>query len=149
MPFSPFLILVLSSQWKHGSQVHSEPWYSFIDEYLDYYSSVFFFCLIFKNILFIYFQREGKGRRKRGRETSMCGCLSCAPYWGPGPGPKHVPWLGIKLQPFGSRAGTQSAELHQPQLPVFFNKSICECDLMLVELNQDFSRGWHYIPKET
>ena len=27
---------------------------------------------------FIYFQREGKGRRKRGREISMCGCLSCA-----------------------------------------------------------------------
>ena len=33
-----------------------------------------------KKILFIYFWREGKGGRKRGRETSMCGCLSCAPY---------------------------------------------------------------------
>ena len=27
----------------------------------------------------------------------MSGCLSCAPYWGPGPQPRHVPWLGIKL----------------------------------------------------
>ena len=27
----------------------------------------------------------------------MCGCLSCAPYWGPGPQPRHVPWLGIEL----------------------------------------------------
>ena len=38
------------------------------------------FILIFKFLkdiiyLFIYF-RQGKGRRKRGREISMCGCLS-------------------------------------------------------------------------
>ena len=33
---------------------------------------------------FIYF-REGKGGRKRGRETSVCGCLSQAPNRGPGP----------------------------------------------------------------
>ena len=32
-----------------------------------------------KNILFIYFQREGKGRRKRGRESSTCGCSSIPP----------------------------------------------------------------------
>ena len=44
---------------------------------------------------FIYF-RERKRGRKRGRETSMCGCLSNAPYWGPGPQPRHVPWLGIE-----------------------------------------------------
>ena len=52
----------------------------------------------FWKILFIYFYREGKGRRKRGRETSMCGCLSHAPYWGPGLQPRHVPWLGIELE---------------------------------------------------
>ena len=44
-----------------------------------------------KKRLFIF--REGKG----GRETSMCGCLSSAPYWGPGRQPRHVPWLGIEL----------------------------------------------------
>ena len=27
----------------------------------------------------------------------MCGCLSSAPYWGPGLQPRHVPWLGIEL----------------------------------------------------
>ena len=27
---------------------------------------------ILKKILFIYFEREGKGERKRGRERSMC-----------------------------------------------------------------------------
>ena len=26
----------------------------------------------------------------------MCGCLLHAPYWRPGPQPRHVPWLGIK-----------------------------------------------------
>ena len=36
---------------------------------------------IFLKILFIYFQREGKGKRKRGRETSMCGCLLRVPHW--------------------------------------------------------------------
>ena len=33
-------------------------------------------------------KREG---RERGRETFMCGCLSHAPYWGPGLQPRHVP----------------------------------------------------------
>ena len=39
---------------------------------------------------FIYLFSK-KGRRKGGRETSICGCLSRAPSWGPGPQPKHVP----------------------------------------------------------
>ena len=46
--------------------------------------------------LFLFIYLERKGRRKRGRETSMCGCLSQAPYCGPGLQPRHVPWLGIK-----------------------------------------------------
>ena len=52
----------------------------------------FSFCLRF--YLFIF--REGKRGRKSGRETSMCGCLSHAPYWGPGPQPGHVPQLVIE-----------------------------------------------------
>ena len=48
-------------------------------------------------ILFIYFLQSRKGGRKRGRETSMCGCLLCVSYWGPGLQPRHVPWLGIQL----------------------------------------------------
>ena len=27
----------------------------------------------------------------------MCGRLLSTPYWGPGPQPRHVPWLGIEL----------------------------------------------------
>ena len=40
--------------------------------------------------LFVYF-RKGKGGRKRGKETSVCGCLSCTPYQGPGLQHRHVP----------------------------------------------------------
>ena len=52
------------------------------------------FCCICKNKINIYLIfkrfylcifREGKGGRKRGRETSMRGCLSCTPYWGTWP----------------------------------------------------------------
>ena len=56
-----------------------------------------FFFFSFLKILCIYFQREGKWGRKKGREASVCGCLSCVPKWGPGPQPRHVPWLGIEL----------------------------------------------------
>ena len=54
----------------------------------------------------------------------MCGCLSRAPCWGPGPKPRHVPLLGIEpaTQPFGSQAGTQSTEPHQPGLTLIFLK---------------------------
>ena len=52
---------------------------------------------IILKILFIYF-REGKRERKRGRETSMCGCLLRSPYRGPVPQLMHVPWLGIELR---------------------------------------------------
>ena len=48
----------------------------------------------FFKILFTYFKTEEKGRRKRGRETLLCGCLSHTPYWGHGPKPRRVPWLG-------------------------------------------------------
>ena len=56
----------------------------------------FFKQSFFFKILFIYFLKRGKGGRKRGRETSICCCLSHGPHWGPGLQPKHVPWLGIK-----------------------------------------------------
>ena len=52
-----------------------------------------------KKDLFIYFQREGKGGRKGGRETSI-GYLSHTPNQGPGLQPRHVPWPGIELATF-------------------------------------------------
>ena len=47
----------------------------------------------------------------------MCGSLLHAHCWGSGLQPRHVPWLGIKPQPFGVQVHTQSTELHQPGLP--------------------------------
>ena len=41
----------------------------------------------------------------------MCGCFSHAPCWGPGPQPRHVPWLGIELATLWF-TGWQS--VHQP-----------------------------------
>ena len=46
-----------------------------------------------KDFIYIFLERARQGKK---RETSMCGCLLCAPYWGPGPQPRHVPWLGIE-----------------------------------------------------
>ena len=40
-----------------------------------------------KVFFFFFFIREGKGRRG----TSVCGYLSHASHWGPGPQPRHVP----------------------------------------------------------
>ena len=45
--------------------------------------SLYFFYLI----LLIFRERK----RKRGRETSMCGCHPCAPNWGPSQQLRHVP----------------------------------------------------------
>ena len=55
------------------------------------FGGILFFFLRF--YLFIF--ERGKGGRKRGRETSMCGCFSCVPSWEPGLQPRHGLWLGI------------------------------------------------------
>ena len=55
---------------------------------LTSFSSMGFFLIIY----LLIFRKSG---RKEGRETSI-GCPSHAPYWGPGPQPRHVPWLEIK-----------------------------------------------------
>ena len=51
--------------------------------------------LLFKKYFFKFIFRE-RGRGEKERETSVCGCLSSVPYWGPGLQPRHVPWLGIE-----------------------------------------------------
>ena len=50
--------------------------------------------LFFRFYLFIF--REGKEGRMRGRESSVCGCLSHIHNWEPSPQPRHVPWLEIE-----------------------------------------------------
>ena len=47
------------------------------------------FILFFKDFIYLFLER---GREtKRGGETSMCGCLSHVPFWGPDPQHRHVP----------------------------------------------------------
>ena len=81
---------------------------------------IFFFlkliwCFYFFKILFIFFWKRGRvGEREGEKETSMCGCLSHAPYCGPGLQPRHMPGLGINQGPFGLQAGTFCTEPHQP-----------------------------------
>ena len=77
----------------------------------------------FFNLKKIFMFREGKGGRKRGRGTSMCGCLSRALLLGtvrynPGMSPD---WESNQ-RPFGLRAGTQSTEPHQPGLMEAFSR---------------------------
>ena len=57
----------------------------------------------------------------------MCGCLSGTPFWGPGPQPRHVPWLGIALVPLWFTARAQSTEPHQPgRQSQFLSSWICQ-----------------------
>ena len=62
--------------------------------------STYYIIALFKKRFYLFISRERGRKGEREGETSMCGCLSCAPYWGPTPQPSHVPWLGIKLVTF-------------------------------------------------
>lgn len=77
---------------------------------LEHYS---IFVLFLKILVFIYFQREEKGGRKTGRETSV-GCLLFAPKWGPELQPRHVTWQGTEPMTSGSQPCVQSTEPYQP-----------------------------------
>ena len=87
----------------------------FLEGFLFYFLRDFiylFICLF----IYLFILDRGEGREK-GRETSMCGCLSHAPYWGPG-----LAWnLGMfpdwesKGGLIGSQASIQSTEPHQPE----------------------------------
>ena len=58
----------------------------------SYLYCLFYFFLRF----FIYVFLERRELREKKRKISMSACLSCAPYWGPGLQPRHVPWLRIE-----------------------------------------------------
>ena len=59
----------------------------------------------------------------------MCGCLSCAPNWGPGPQPRHVSGLGIKPVTLWFAGRYQSTKPHQPgQESTVFNRDLSPHD---------------------
>ena len=50
--------------------------------------SIFFVLFLFKRFYLLVFREKGM---ERGRETSVCGCLSHIPHWGHSPQPRRVP----------------------------------------------------------
>ena len=98
------------SQWPVGLQARVQP----TESHQPGQECVFLF-FVFRFYLFL--EREVK---EKGRETSMCGCISWAPYWGPGPQPRHVPWLGMEPVTLSFAGRAQSTEPHQPGLLLLF-----------------------------
>ena len=84
----------------------------------------FIFSIFFFKILFIYFLERGQGREK-GREISLWGCLLPACDWGPGPQPRHVPWLGIKLVTFWFSGQSYIHWATRPGLLVYILSTCC------------------------
>ena len=84
--FFVFKLVVILLLVVHGSKVFlpTTPSWPELPEF-----GIVIYLFIYLKILFIYLER-GKGGRKRGREISMCGCLSRGPHWGPGPEPRHM-----------------------------------------------------------
>ena len=108
-----------------GIWVASTFWllWTFLCKYLsDEPFSILFFKDLLKKILFIF--REGKGRKKRGREKGekhQCVVASCTPPTGDLTcNPGLCPDWESNWQPFGSQAHAQSTELHQPG-PIFYS----------------------------
>ena len=53
---------------------------------------------------------------ERGRETSVCCCLSHTPCWGPVQPPRRVPWLGIEPATVWFTGWRSVHWIHQPGL---------------------------------
>ena len=49
--------------------------------------------MFLKDFIYLFLER---GEEREKEERNICGYLSCAPNWGSGLQPRHVPWLGIK-----------------------------------------------------
>ena len=75
----------------------------------------FFYFL--KDFSYLFLERV-EGREKREKNIDVQGkhwlAASHAPNQRPGPQPRHVPWVGINLRPFGVQYESQPTEPHQP-----------------------------------
>ena len=73
----------------------------------------------FKDFIYLFLQRGRKGEREG--EKHPCVVASQVPPTGElARNPGMCPDWGLNLQPFGSQAGTQSTEPHQPGLAKTF-----------------------------
>ena len=62
----------------------------------------------FKCFIYLFFRERGKEGESEGDKhpcvrEALINCFSLAPHWGPGPQPRHVPWLESNWWPFGSQ----------------------------------------------
>ena len=87
------------------------------------------FLLIFKDF---YLFLEKEGAKEKERETSMCGCLSHAPYWEPGLNPGMCPDWELNWWSLGSQARTTSTELQQSGFSTSLTDyvKLCTCSLL-------------------
>ena len=65
-------------------------------------------------------KREREGKKHPCAKDTLISCLSHAPNWGPGPQPRHVPWLGIEPATFWF-AGQHSIHWATPTTASFWN----------------------------
>ena len=79
---------------------------------------VVFLFYVFRDFIYLFLERGG-GRK--GRETSMCGCLSHAPHKGPGQQSRHVPQQGIEpaILWFAGQCSTHWATLSRADSSIF------------------------------
>ena len=66
------------------------------DSDLLLYSLIHFVFLFKKDFIYLFLGRGERGGEREGHETPICGCVSRTSYWGPGPQPRNVPWVGIE-----------------------------------------------------
>ena len=71
----------------------------------------------------------------------MCGCLSCAPCWGPGPQPRYMPWNSTSDLWFAGRHSIHRATPARAQLNYFFSQDEGNYKLY-VSQNVHGSPGW-------
>ena len=63
----------------------------------------------------------------------MCGCLLCTPHHGPACNPGMCPDWELNQQPFGSLAGAQSTEPHQPGQKFLMCNVNLFCEIFLID----------------
>ena len=83
---------------------------------------IYVLALVYLKILFIFSERRRGGEREG--EKHQCVVASCvSPTGDLVHNPDMCPEWELNQQPFGSQAGTQSTEPHQPAL-FFFSTSV-------------------------
>ena len=79
-----------------------------------------YYYFFFVKILFILFLDRGEGRAKEGEKHQCVVASHTLPTGGLTHNPGMCPDWELNQRPFGSQAGTQSSESHQPGLYVYF-----------------------------